>query len=212
VRASTDLWLVRHGHSEHHRQARLQWPEAPLSEEGHRQAKLLAQRLARLQEVAGLYSSPLPRAWHTALPIANALKLEASPLDNLREIDFGQAGGLTMEEFRQRWPDQVPPWEDFDNLEFQWPGGESRWQFQKRAVSAMEGLVQAHPGQRIIVVAHTGPLRCYLAHLFLGHPSRWREIPLQPASVSQVKIGPEGARILFHDDVSHLEATSGPIR
>lgn len=207
MNALTDLWLIRHGHAAHHETRQLQWPEVPLSEEGHRQAGLLAEHLAHLEEVQALYSSPLPRALDTARPIGRELGLEPIPHRNLREIDFGQAGGLTADEFRQRWPEQVQPWENPFNLEFRWPGGESRLEFQQRAVRAMEELVQAHPGQRIIVVAHTGTLRCYLAHLFLGAASRWREIPLRPASISRIQAGADLARMILLDDLSYLQET-----
>jgi len=199
-----DLWLVRHGHAEHHQTNKLQWPEVALTAEGHQQATLLAIRLATLERVESLYSSPLPRALDTARPIGDALHLDPILHPDLREIEFGQAGGLTLDEFRRRWPEKARLWDDPSNLSLRWPAGESRSEFQQRAVRTLDALVQAHLGQHIIVVAHTGTLRCYLAHLFLGHASRWREIPLRPASVSHIRVGPLDAQIIQLDDCSHL--------
>lgn len=205
----TDLWLVRHGHSEHHDPKRLQWPDAALSEEGQWQAERLALRFCSVEGVAALYSSPLRRARDTACPIGSALGMEPVLHPGLREIDFGQAGGLTADEFQGRWAELVPLWEDIFNLSFRWPGGESRGEFQQRAVVAMEGLAQIHRGQRVIVVAHTGPLCCYLAHLLLGDAARWREVDLRPAAISRVAVGPAGARPLLWDDDSHLQNEEG---
>jgi broad specificity phosphatase PhoE len=202
---ATDLWLVRHGESLHHQTDQLQWDEVPLSRGGREQAGRLAARFSRLYDVAALYSSPLPRAWDTAAPIARALGLEALPLPDLREISFGQAGGLTIDEFHQRWPELVAPWSNQDNLSFRWPDGESREEFRQRTVRVMEALVWSHPGQRIVVVAHTGIICGYLAHLFLGDPGLWRQLLVRPAAVSRVEVGEVEPRLLLHDDVEHLE-------
>lgn len=206
---ATDLWLVRHGHSLHHQTDQLQWDEVPLSREGRRQAGLLAERLGRLDDVVAVYSSPLPRAWDSAVPIAKALGLTPLPLAGLREIDFGEAGGLTLEEFRQRWPDLARQWADGADMSFRWPGGESREEFRRRSVEVLDALVWTHPGQRIIVVSHTGIICGYLAHLFLGTAARWRECAVRPASVSRVEIGPTGAKLLLRDDLTHLAELVG---
>lgn len=208
MKVVTDLWLVRHGHAEHHRTGQFQWAGVPLTEEGHRQTERLAGRMSSLEGVSILYSSPMRRALETARPIGAALGLDPVTAPGLREIDFGDAAGLTAAEFSQGWPELVPQWEDRNNLAFQWPGGESRADFHARAVAAMDELVWAHAGERVIVVAHTGTLCCYLAYLFLGDPARWREFPLRSASVSRVAAGPDGAHLILLDDCEHLEADS----
>lgn len=202
---TTDLWLVRHGHALHHQADQLQWDQVPLSREGREQAGRLAARFNRLYDVAALYSSPLPRAWDTAGPIARALGLEPIPLSDLREINFGQAGGMTMDEFRQRWPDLALQWANMDDLSFCWPEGESRAEFRRRTVQVMEALVWSHPGQQIVVVAHTGIICGYLAHLFLGDAGLWRQMAVRPASVSRVEVGGPEPRLLLRDDISHLD-------
>ncbi|MGC8873307.1 MAG: histidine phosphatase family protein [Chloroflexia bacterium] len=206
---TTELWLVRHGDAVHHHTSQLPWPEVPLSEEGHRQARALAARFRQVEELAGVFSSPHRRARETAQPIAEVLRLSVVLDEALREMDFGAAGGLTIEEFRDRWPDLYPVWEDRSRIDFRWPGGESRVEFAERAVRAVETLALAYAGQRIVIVAHTGILCGYLAHLFLGSARRWREFLLRPASVTCVQVGADGARFLLRDDVSHLEA-GGP--
>lgn len=202
---ATDLWLVRHGHALHHQTDQLQWDEVPLSRAGREQAVRLAARFSRLYDVAALYSSPLPRAWDTAVPIARALALEPIPLADLREISFGQAGGMTDEEFQRHWPELARQWANPDDLSFRWPGGESRSEFRERSVQVMDALVWSHPGQRIVVVAHTGILCGYLAHLFLGDAGLWRQMLLRPASVSRVEVGAGEPRLLLQDDVEHLD-------
>ncbi len=207
--AVTDMWLVRHASSEHHGTERLPWPDAALSAEGWRQVQLLAARMAGLEDVAALYSSPQRRAWDTAVPIAAALGLPAIPHADLREGDFGLAGGMTIAECRSRWPELMRRWADPDNLSFCWPGGESRQDVHSRVVGAMAALARAHRGQRIVIVAHTGTLCCYLALLFAGNPARWRDFALRPGSVTRLAVGDGEARFLMRDDVSHLVEPAG---
>ncbi len=202
---STDLWLVRHGQSVHHQTEQLQWDNVPLSEQGRDQVLRLAERFRSLTQVSALLSSPLKRAWDTAVPISAAMGLEPVAYPGLSELCFGQAGGLTIPQFQERWPDLYRQWQVQDDMEFRWPGGESRREFQERAVAAMVELVKAHRGERIVVVSHTGILGCYLAHLFLHDGSRWRDFVVRPASVTRVEVEQGGeARLLFRDDVSHL--------
>ncbi len=202
---STDLWLVRHAQSVHHQTEQLQWDDVPLSEEGWRQVLCLAERFRSLPQVSALLSSPLKRAWDTAIAIGAALRLEPVALPSLSELCFGKAGGLTIPQFQERWPDLYRQWQVHEDLEFRWPGGESRREFNDRAVAAMTEVVEKHRGERLVVVSHTGILGCYLAHLFLHDSSRWRDFVVRPASVTRLELAPGGeARLLLRDDVSHL--------
>lgn len=200
---NTELWLIRHCESVHLQTGRLQGRDAPLSSKGQKQAGKLAEGLSAAEFVA-LYTSPLKRAIDTAICIGNSLHLKVDVIEDLREIDFGLAEGLTVNEFRQAWPDRTKMWEDPFNLDFQWPGGESRSDFHHRSLAAINALIQTHQNERIIIVAHTGNFCGYLAYLFLGDALRWREYSLQPASISRVEIISNQVRLLKLNDISHL--------
>ena len=210
---NTDLWLIRHCESVHLQTGKLQRGDIPLSQRGQKQAGKLAERLSASNEFVALYTSPLKRAIDTAICIGNSLQLKVDVIEDLREIDFGQAEGFTVDEFGLNWPDLSSLWEDPYNLDFQWPGGESRKEFHRRSLDAINTLVQAHRGDSILIIAHTGNLCGYLAQLFLENPLRWREFTLQPASISRVKINLDESRLFLlkeaHlsllDDVSHLQ-------
>jgi broad specificity phosphatase PhoE len=208
----TDLWLIRHCQSTQLHKGMLQREDAALSPLGMRQAERLATYLNSSYKFVALYSSPLLRAMETASRISESLDLETIVVNELREIDFGYAGGHSIDEFRQRWPNLSSMRDDPYNLDFQWPGGEARKEFHRRSLEAINTLVQNHRGESILVVAHTGNLCGYLAQLFLENPLRWREFPLQPASISRVKINLDKSRLFLLkearlsslDNVSHL--------
>lgn len=73
------IWLVRHGHRQDF--AHPEWFETalhrydpPLSEQGFKQVKKLAQRLAK-EKIDHIFCSPFLRAIQTAYPMAKALNL-----------------------------------------------------------------------------------------------------------------------------------------
>ena len=194
---TTDIWLISHCESIHQQTGRFQRGDVPLSPMGQKQASKLAKTLSLANRFVALYTSPLKRAIETATYIKTPLHIEVDMIKDLREIDFGLAEGFTVDEFRQNFPDRGSMWDDHFNPDFQWPGGESRRDFHHRSLAAINALVQAHQNDRIIIVAHTGNLCGYLAHLFLGDALRWREYPLQPASISRVKVDLNETHLFF---------------
>ena len=98
----TGLFLVRHGETKSNRERRyLGLLDDVLTDLGFFQAEQLADALV-LFPIVAIYSSPLQRAYYTALPIAARHSLEVRVLDSLRECDFGLWDGLTNAEIEAR--------------------------------------------------------------------------------------------------------------
>ena len=76
--------------------------------------------------------------------------------------------GLTVEEFRQRFPDDIKKYESGDPA-YMLPGGESLQQLYDRSVACCTELVTRHSGDTILVVTHSGVL-VTLLHYVLGIP------------------------------------------
>ena len=76
-----------------------------------------------------IYSSPLRRAWRTAVTIGDWLGLAPLPVPELREMSGGAVEGLTDVEWRAAYPELVAGWSDAANLDFGWPEGETRRAF-----------------------------------------------------------------------------------
>lgn len=183
----TRLYLVRHGETLANREYRyIGIRDDPLSAHGSQQAIQLANALSGLP-VAAVYSSPLQRTYHTALPIAARHNLEVQKVDDLRECDFGRWEGLSRVEVLERSPEDsqlLLEWEH--NASIAPPGGESFEALQQRVNSAVESLAQAHPDQSIVLVSHVGPIKVILSTA-LGAPlSSAFRIFLDPATISVV--------------------------
>ncbi len=202
----TELLLVRHGQTDSNLHGRWQgWDEIPLNQQGEWEAALIAQRLAQTKEaLAALYASPLQRAWQTAERIGEALNLSPVPHDGLKEMNFGQISGITLDELQQRFPDLHRRWTDKMDLTFTFPGGEQRAQFFQRVGEAMEGIVECHLDQKVVVVAHGGSIRAGLVHYLPTEFSQWWTYELGNCSLTRLEVRDGQARVLVLDDRAHL--------
>jgi len=109
--------------------------------------------------LAAVYTSPLERALATAEAIAVAQRLKPIVVDDLRELDFGEADGVPFEELPaelQRGLLEHP-------TEVRFPGGESYAELRARMATACDGIVVRHPGTEVAVVSHAGAIRAALA-------------------------------------------------
>jgi broad specificity phosphatase PhoE len=159
----TTLILVRHGETDWNRSGRWQGhADAPLNDRGREQARALADELAG-EHVAAVYASDLSRARETAEIVAARLGRPVDVDPRLREVHVGGWSGLTTAEIEARFPDDVVRWFDGDPSH-SFDGGETYAAMGARVVAALEEIAARHPGDRVLVVLHGGPIRALLAH------------------------------------------------
>jgi broad specificity phosphatase PhoE len=188
----TTVYLARHGESDWNVVRRWQGhADRPLTDTGREQARALAERL----EGAGIeavYSSDLLRAKETAATVADRLGLELHLLPELREVDVGSWSGLTREEAEERFPAAFERWGQGGAA---WEDGESHEQMAARVLTAVRRIAKRHPGGRVLIVAHGGPIRAvHAAALGIELHEHRRARPVEPnARLSVVAV--EGGRI-----------------
>lgn len=218
------LLIVRHGQTDWNVAGRFQGQsDIPLNAVGLDQAAAAARRFARTASagarllpagsgsepaIAAIYASDLRRAWQTAeiihASISNHLAIPLIPEPRLREMSFGKWEGLTYAEIRDRFPADLSRWHA-DMQHAPPPEGEPFPAFAGRIEAAYAAILAAHPGQTALIVAHGGPLQTLIA-LALGLPaaSFW-QFHLSNASLSEIKVYPEGAILNLLNDCAHLE-------
>ncbi len=177
---TTRLFLVRHGSTAANEQLPfvLQGCEidGPLTETGLRQAAALARGL-RDFEIDAIYSSPLLRARQTAGAIAEGRALEVIPVHDLRECSVGRWEGMSWDVINAQQPDEH---KNFfaDPVNTPHPGGESYGDVHRRAVPAIQAILERHRGQNVVIVAHNMLNRVYLAEhagIDLKHARKLRQ-------------------------------------
>lgn len=184
----TVLYLIRHGATEANLASppRLQGrrSDPPLAQLGVRQAEATRDFLA-VRPVGHCYCSPLLRAVQTAALVAAPHGVAPQPLEALTECDVGEWEGLDWGTVRARHPDAYRRFHA-DPGEHGYPGGESFADVHGRAAPALEALLQAHPGEAVLVVAHHVVNRTYLAGLLGLPPGQARGVVLDNCGISVV--------------------------
>jgi 2,3-bisphosphoglycerate-dependent phosphoglycerate mutase len=173
-----------------------------LTRRGFEQADRLGVWLAA-EPVHHVVSSPLRRARETALPVARAHGLDVEIVDGLQEWDAAADHYIPMEELREskddRWQAMIEGrWEDY--------GGENPARFRDRIVPKIDAVIDAHPGETVVVVCHGGVINVYLAALLGLSQHLWFDPGY--TSISRVRAARSGARSLASlNETAHLYAT-----
>ncbi len=199
----TKIILVRHGETVWNKELKYQGhTDTALSDEGLRQAHLVAARLAR-ENIAAVYASDLSRAVITAETIAARHGLPVTSLAALREIQFGDWEGLTYEGISANWP------EEYSQLytrtdEVRIPGGETFRELKERAAGAVAGLVARHPGETVAVVSHGGTIRAVICAALDIHLNHVWDIRQDNTAVNILEYHKQRTILTLLNDTHHL--------
>ena len=189
-----DLLLIRHALP-----VRIDEGEGPadpeLSDEGWRQAGALAAWLAD-DGIDVMVASPLRRAQETAAPLASLLELDVAIVDGLAEFDRDAPWYIPIEELKAA---DDPRWHAM--IKGEWDLDPAR--FQRDVVAAVDGIIEAHPGQTVAAVCHGGTINAYLSAL-LGLEQLMFFFP-EYTSVSRVRASRSGSKSLVSvNETGHL--------
>ncbi len=168
-------------------------PGLHLADEGVAQAQAAARRVATLESVAAVYTSPMERTRETAKPIARALKLRVRQSLGLIECDFGTWTGKKLDDLRKK-----PEWKQVQRYPsgFRFPRGESFAEMQSRALDTVHRLVAAHPKQTIVAVSHADVIKAIVASATGTHLDLFQRIVVSPCSITAILYTSEGPIVL----------------
>jgi broad specificity phosphatase PhoE len=190
----TDLLLIRHAQIE----ATVTMDDLHLTDLGREQAEVLAQHLSH-GRLHAIYASPTARARETAAPLARIHTLDVGlvadlrdveqrrpfdrPLPQLLEQEFGpEEAAKVIQRLRTEMT--------FDVLA---PFLESSAEFRGRVTTAIQAIIERHPGEQVAVITHAPVIMSYVATL-LGSP---RDFPLNPRLTSITRVlAKDGRRTL----------------
>lgn len=153
---------------------------------------------------AAVYASPLRRTVATAQPLCDAIGRAMQLREGLREIEYGQWEGLSVEQVRQQYEEDYVRW----LTEPAWnppTGGETAVQVASRASLVIAEIEQQHPDGNVLVVSHKATIRILLCSLLGIDLGRFRDrIDMPVASVSIVKFDAHGPLLERLGDRAHL--------
>jgi broad specificity phosphatase PhoE len=202
------LFVVRHGESTDNagvdRYSGIR--DCGLSDVGLEQARRVGRYLQSVG-VQRIVASPMKRALSTAREIE---RLTGAPVvvdERLREMDFGRWEGLTREEVREKWASQFSG-NRMNPIAVPIPGGEPAESVLARIRDFLDD-VDASPARdgisRIALVTHNTLARILVGHCQGTPIENYRDIRIDNASVSKIRIGRGGVfRVLTSNQTEHL--------
>ncbi|MBC9724465.1 histidine phosphatase family protein [Streptomyces sp. TRM68367] len=195
--SSTTLLLTRHGQTVWHAENRYAGiSDVALTDTGRAQAEALG-RWAAAHPVDAVWTSPLSRAVATAEPACRALDLTPHREPDLRECDFGLVEGRTLAEFAAQNPAAADAFRA-DPVAHPFPQAEDPTAAAGRGAAALHRIAAAHPGARVLVVAHNTLLRLVLCRLLHIPPAEYRRVfpRLRNAAISELRLDTDSAALL----------------
>lgn len=196
------LVLVRHGQTTANAEGILdtQLPGHALTEEGHRQAEQLAQRLAG-EPVVAVYASRAVRAQQTAQPIAAQHGLATQILSGVHEVFLGDLEGRGAPEDHQTLHELYRAWHSGD-LRAARPGGESGKEVLDRYLADVAAIRSAHRDGTVVLVSHGAAIRLAVVALAANVDGAFAE-PRYLANAAAILLEADqtGWRCLRWDDI-----------
>jgi len=182
------LTLVRHAATDWSGVRYCGRTDVPLSSVGREQLRPLVAYLSSVTlDRTAVITSPASRSRETAKAIAAAMGSELRVDDRLREVDFGDAEGLTFADVERRWP-QLAAALALGDDQVDWPGGERSRDLTERVRAAWAELSERSAAA--VAVTHGGPLRTMLELALPSWPSMLPQ-RLAPADVVRLARGEE---------------------
>ncbi len=160
----TRFGLIRHAPTIWNRDKRIQGgKDSPLTTESMILSRDWGRALARYQWDR-ILSSDLGRAVSTAEQINTFLQVPIVRIPLLREMDWGEWTGKTIQQIKKETPGILHQMESA-GWYFRPPGGENRIMVWNRCHQALVEAARRWYGKTILVVTHEGVIKCLIYHL-----------------------------------------------
>jgi len=153
-----ELILIRHGLPEKVINQDGTPADPPLSEEGLKQAELVADWLEH-EQIDRLYSSPMRRAVQTAEPLAKSKGLEIELREGVAEYDRNADLYIPVEQMKELDYDRWKKLMTGEIVDANFP------EFAQAVVSALEAIVDENRGKRVAVACHGGVVNVWTSHV-----------------------------------------------
>ncbi len=188
------IYLVRHGQSEHNVQQRMAGHvDTPLTPQGEREAKQLAQKLKHIH-FDEAFSSDLVRAKRTAEIIALERKLAVKTTEKIREKSFGSYEGKLYKEFNDTFAhlfkahDRLTDKQRFNSKLAN--DIETDDHAVTRLITFLREIAIAYPKKTILVVAHGSIMRYFLIRV--GFSTYQTTSPDSISNLGYIKLESDG--------------------
>ena len=137
--------------------------------------------------------------------IARACKAPDQVLNELNDFNYGTWQGSLNTEMRTAWPKLYFDWYNTPQL-VRFPDGDSLQDVSVRTADALRLILQRHPDEQVVLVAHDSVNQVLLTQL-LDQPlsAFWRHTQ-DPCCLNEIDIVDGNVRVLRINETHHLAA------
>ena len=193
--APTFVDLLRHGQPVGGRRYRGRQDD-PLSKTGWEQMWHAASGETPWQRVV---SSPLIRCRAFAEELCEKLDLPLRIDDRLQEFHYGEWEGKSADELKEDDPDIISRYYH-DPYNHRPPGAEYVVDFVQRVEGAYSEMLETHPGEHLLIIAHAGVIRAIIAHALKAPPETIFRMHIETGQLSRIRMdGERPPTLLFHN-------------
>ena len=180
--------------------------DPPLSDDGLRQAELLAEYLAS-EKIDAIYASPLLRAQQTAQPLSIRIGLEIIDDPGIAEFDQHSSEYIPVEELKASGDPRLTEFLLGEGDEF-----DDRDEFRDRVMNSIERIISDHGGDRVAVVCHGGVINLYAGDVLGLNVEGPGFFYPNYTSITRIAASRSGVRsIVTLNETSHLRNTGLPM-
>ena len=198
----TEIYFTRHGQTVWNLTKRLQGSaNSELTEEGIERAKILSKRLKAI-DLDCIYTSPIKRAYVTALILKGNKDIDVICEEGLRELSFGEYEGHTEEELLKEGRGQEIAKIFNGEMNVKCPKGETLEELYKRVGIALDNILAKSDNKKILIVSHGMALKA-IVNYFRKDKGFYKEIMGQ-VTLSKVISDNGQFKFEFINDGSHF--------
>ncbi|EGK85326.1 histidine phosphatase family protein [Microcoleus vaginatus PCC 9802] len=203
---SLRIYFVRHGETTYSQTGGFCGAIDPeLTPAGSQMAEQFAATYAKVPWEA-VYVSPMKRTIATAKPLCDAVGIEMQLHDGLREINYGDWEGKTVEEVKKDYEEDYINWLTEPAWNAPTNGGETSVEIASRSSLVIAEIQEKYKSGNVLVVSHKATIRILLCSLLGIDLGRYRyRIGALAASVSIVKFDVRGPLLEVLGDRSYMD-------
>lgn len=179
------IFIIRHAESVSNRDGVYQGQsyDSDLSELGKRQAKALAKRLKNIG-VKRIISSPLKRAYQTALEISREIDREIEIIKEIIETNHGDWEGKSKGWIEKNYPKEYLTWKN-NPAQTVFPGGESFME----TVERVKRFIASHNFRNdSVIITHDNIVRIITIFSMGDDPDNIWKYKIEPAALNVFEI------------------------
>jgi len=181
------LIIVRHGESEGNtKEIFAGVTDVPLTEKGMEQARKTAEHILENYNIDKIYSSPLKRAYNTAVPVSKKLGLEIEKREKLMEIYGGEWEAVRFADLSELYAEDYRIWME-DQCNAVCTGGESVKELYDRIYKEVLSIAQENEGKCVLITTHATPVKVLACRILYDDVKKVSEIGwVSNASVTEI--------------------------